>query len=87
MLRFRRATTKTRRGNMDLTPLRRVTCIEDLRQTAARKVPKAFFDYCEAGSYSQSTLHANREDMERVRLRQRVLVDMSGRDVSTTIRG
>jgi L-lactate dehydrogenase (cytochrome) len=72
---------------MDLTPLRRVTCIEDLRQTAARKVPKAFFDYCEAGSYSQSTLHANREDMERVRLRQRVLVDMSGRDVSTTILG
>ncbi len=72
---------------MDLTPLRRITCIEDLRQTAARKVPKAFFDYCEAGSYSQSTLHANREDMERVMLRQRVLVDMSGRDVSTTILG
>jgi L-lactate dehydrogenase (cytochrome) len=72
---------------MDLTPLRYVTCIEDLRATAARKVPKAFFEYCEAGSYSQSTLAANREDMERVKLRQRVLVDMSERDHSTTILG
>jgi L-lactate dehydrogenase (cytochrome) len=67
--------------------LRHMTCIEDLRQVARRRVPRAFFDYAEAGSYSQETLHANRADLEHIKLRQRVLVDVSQRDVSTTILG
>jgi L-lactate dehydrogenase (cytochrome) len=67
--------------------MRTVTCIEDLRQIARRKVPKAFFDYAEAGSYSQETLRANREDMQRIKLRQRVLVDVDQRDLSTTLLG
>src|SRR5947199_6178154 len=67
--------------------VRRVTCIEDLRQLARRKVPRAFFDYAEAGSYSQQTLRANRADLERIALRQRVLVDVSQRDLTTTIIG
>jgi L-lactate dehydrogenase (cytochrome) len=64
-----------------------ITCIEDLRQLARRKVPRAFFDYAEAGSYAQETLRANRADMERIKLRQRVLVDVDKRDASTTIIG
>ena len=64
-----------------------ITCIEDLRQRARRKVPRAFFDYAEAGSYSQETLRANRDDLERIKLRQRVLVDVSSRDLGTTILG
>jgi L-lactate dehydrogenase (cytochrome) len=36
-----------------------MTCIEDLRRAAARKVPRAFFDYAEAGSYGEGTLRAN----------------------------
>src|SRR6266516_127998 len=67
--------------------MRTMTCIEDLRQAARRKVPRAFFDYAEAGSYSQETLRANREDLERIKLRQRVLVDVSQRDLVTTILG
>ena len=67
--------------------MRQMTCIEDLRQQARRKVPRAFFDYAEAGSYSQETLRANREDLERIKLRQRVLVDVSQRDLTTTIIG
>ena len=67
--------------------MKNVTCIDDLRELARRKVPRAFFDYAEAGSYSQETLRANRADMERVKLRQRVLVDVSSRDASTTILG
>ncbi len=67
--------------------MRHVTCIEDLRQTARRKVPRAFFDYAEAGSYSQETLRSNRSDLERLKLRQRVLVDVDRRDLSTTILG
>jgi L-lactate dehydrogenase (cytochrome) len=67
--------------------LKDMTCIEDLRAAARRKVPRAFFDYTEAGSYSEQTLRANREDLERIKLRQRVLVDVSQRDHSATILG
>jgi L-lactate dehydrogenase (cytochrome) len=65
--------------------MKKMTCIEDLRRAAHRKVPHAFFGYAEAGSYSEETLRANRADMERVRLRQRVLIDVSERDTSTKI--
>ncbi len=64
-----------------------VTCIEDLRALARRKVPRALFDYAEAGSYSEETLRANRRDLERIKLRQRVMVDVSSRNTSTTMLG
>ena len=65
--------------------MRHITCIEDLRELHRRKVPKAFFDYADRGSYSEQTLRANREDLERIKFRQRILVDVSKRDLSTTI--
>jgi L-lactate dehydrogenase (cytochrome) len=68
-------------------PLRTMTCIEDLRHVARRKVPRAFFDYAEAGSYSQQTLRSNRQDLDRIKLRQRILVNVSQRDLGTTIIG
>jgi L-lactate dehydrogenase (cytochrome) len=64
-----------------------VTCIEDLRQAAACKVPRAFFDYVEGGSYTEQTLRANRTDFERIKFRQRVLIDVSARSAHTTILG
>src|SRR5881392_1153528 len=67
--------------------MRTMTCIEDLRQQARRKVPRAFFEYAEAGSYGEGTLRANRTDLEGIKLRQRVLVDVSQRDLGTTIMG
>src|SRR5664279_4718803 len=68
-------------------PMKHITCIEDLRQLARRKVPRAFFDYAEAGSYNEETLRANRADLEGIKLRQRVLVDVSARSLATTIVG
>src|SRR3954471_15051193 len=67
--------------------MKTATCIADLQNLASRKVPRAFFDYVCAGSYEQETLRANLDDMSKVKLRQRVLVDMSGRDLTTTILG
>ncbi len=64
-----------------------ITCIEDLRQIARHKVPRAFFGYVEAGSYTEGTLRANCDDLQRIKLRQRILVDVSSRDLSTTIVG
>ncbi|HTN48647.1 MAG TPA: alpha-hydroxy acid oxidase [Burkholderiaceae bacterium] len=63
------------------------TCIEDLRLIARRRVPRAFFDYAEAGSYAEETLRANRADLARLKLRQRVLVDVSTRSTATHIVG
>jgi L-lactate dehydrogenase (cytochrome) len=67
--------------------MKTVTCIEDLRALARRKVPRAFFDYADSGSYSEETLRANRADLEHIKLRQRVMVDVSERSLATTIVG
>jgi L-lactate dehydrogenase (cytochrome) len=67
--------------------MRTMTCIQDLRQLAHRKVPRAFIDYAESGSYAEETLAANRADLERIKLRQRILCDVSGRSTKTTILG
>jgi L-lactate dehydrogenase (cytochrome) len=64
-----------------------ITCIEDLRRLAHRKVPGAFIDYAESGSYAEQTLRANRADLERITLRQRVLCDTANRSTKTTILG
>ena len=67
--------------------MKNITCIEDLRTLARRKVPRAFFDYADTGSYNEETLRANRADLEGIKLRQRVLVDVSERSLATTIIG
>ena len=67
--------------------MKHITCIEDLRQMHKRRVPKAFFDYADRGSYAEETLRANRHDLQEIKFRQRVLVDVSKRDLSTKILG
>jgi L-lactate dehydrogenase (cytochrome) len=67
--------------------MKNVTCIDDLRTIARRRVPKAFFDYADSGSYGEYTLRANRSDLEAIKLRQRVLVDVSERSLATTVLG
>ncbi len=67
--------------------MKNVTCIDDLRTIAKRRVPRAFFDYADSGSYTEQTLRANRSDLEAIKLRQRVLVDVSARDLTTTVLG
>jgi L-lactate dehydrogenase (cytochrome) len=67
--------------------MKHITCIEDLRQLHKRRVPKAFFDYADRGSYTEDTLRANSDDLQQIKFRQRVLVDVSRRNLSTTILG
>ncbi len=74
-------------GGEPKTAMKHVTCIEDLRLLHKRRVPKAFFDYADRGSYAEETLRANREDLQKIKFRQRILVDVSKRDLSTTILG
>jgi L-lactate dehydrogenase (cytochrome) len=67
--------------------MKHITTIDDLRDVHKRNTPKAFFDYVDRGSYAEETLAANRNDMKAIRFRQRILVDISKRDLATTIVG
>ncbi|WP_414897181.1 L-lactate dehydrogenase [Rhodovulum sp. YEN HP10] len=64
-----------------------ITSIEDLHRIYRRRVPKMFYDYCETGSWTEQTFHDNCSDFGKIRLRQRVAVDMEGRSTATQMIG
>ncbi len=61
--------------------------IDDLKNQARRRVPKMFFDYADSGAWTESTYRANEEDFGKIKLRQRVLVDMANRSLASTMIG
>ena len=63
--------------------LSKMTCIEDLRRVAQRKVPKMFYDYADSGSWTETTYRENSSDFQHIKLRQKVLVDMENRSLAT----
>jgi L-lactate dehydrogenase (cytochrome) len=67
--------------------LSKITCIEDLRVIAKRRVPRMFYDYADSGSYTEGTYRANEAQFQRIKLRQRVAVNMEGRSTRTTMIG
>ncbi|HWH83730.1 MAG TPA: alpha-hydroxy acid oxidase [Burkholderiaceae bacterium] len=67
-----------------MTPM---THIEDLRVLAKKRVPRMFYDYADSGSYTESTYRANESDFGKIKLRQRVAVNMEGRTLRTTMAG
>jgi L-lactate dehydrogenase (cytochrome) len=64
-----------------------ITNVEDLRQLAQARVPRMFYDYADSGSWTESTYRANTDDFARIKLRQRVAVNMSNRSTATTMVG
>ena len=61
--------------------------IEDLRNLAKRRVPRAIFDYADGGAYEERTLRANAADLDAIRFRPRVMVDVSKVSLGTTFVG
>ncbi len=61
--------------------------IADLKRLARRRVPKMFFDYADSGAWTESTYRNNESDFAKIKLRQRILVDMTDRSLSTTMIG
>ena len=59
-----------------------VACVEDLRKQMQRRVPRMFYDYCESGSWTESTLDANETDLQAIKFRQRVAIDVSERSTA-----
>lgn len=64
-----------------------ITCIDDLKAIYRRRVPRMFYDYAESGSYTESTFRENCSDFQRIKLRQRVAVDMTNRSTRSTMIG
>ena len=64
-----------------------ITTVEDLRVLAEQRVPRMFYDYADSGSWTESTYRANESDFQKIKLRQRVAVNMEGRSTSTTMVG
>ncbi len=64
-----------------------ITTIEDLRLLAKRRVPRMFYDYADSGSWTESTYRANEADFQKIKLRQRVAVNMADRSTATTMVG
>ncbi|MFC6445602.1 alpha-hydroxy acid oxidase [Shinella zoogloeoides] len=61
--------------------------IADLKEQARRRVPKMFFEYADSGAWTEGTYRANEEDFHKIKLRQRVLVDMSNRSLESEMIG
>jgi len=61
--------------------------IADYRELARRRLPRQLFDYIDGGSYAEVTLAANRTDLLALRLRQRVMRDVSQTDSSVKVLG
>ncbi len=66
---------------------RPITSVADLRALARRRVPRMFYEYCDSGSWTESTYRANEADFVPIKLRQRVAVDMRNRTLATTMAG
>ncbi len=64
-----------------------ITNIEDLRVLAEKRVPRMFYDYADSGSWTESTYRANESDFQKIKLRQRVAVNMEGRSLRTQMAG
>ena len=64
-----------------------ITCIEDLRVLAQKRVPRMFYDYVDSGSWTESTYRANAADFDRIKLRQRVAVNIEHRSTRTQMVG
>lgn len=64
-----------------------VTTVADLRDIAKRRIPRAIFEYADGGAYTETTLRANRADLDAIGLRQRVLIDVSERSLGSSFVG
>jgi L-lactate dehydrogenase (cytochrome) len=59
----------------------------DYRELSRRRLPRQLFDFIDGGSYQEVTLRDNAGDLDRLRIRQRVLRDVSQLDLSTSVLG
>ena len=69
--------------SLDLVP----ASVRDYRELARRRLPRQLFDYIDGGAYEETTMRANVDELGALKLRQRVLRDVSALDLTTTVLG
>lgn len=70
-----------------MLPTPTITCVEDFRRLAERRVPRMFYDYADSGSWTEQTYRSNESDFQKLKFRQRVAVDIETRSLRTTLIG
>ena len=70
-----------------MSSLAKLTCVEDFRQLAQRRVPRMFYDYADSGSWTESTYRANEADLQKLKFRQRVAVNIEKRSLRSAMIG
>jgi len=70
-----------------LPSLSTITCVEDFRRLAVRRVPRMFYDYADSGSWTEGTYRSNETDFQRLKFRQRVAVDIEKRSHRSSMIG
>lgn len=64
-----------------------ILSVEDLRELAKRRIPRAIFDYADGGAYEERTMRRNSADLDALSFRQRVMVDVSNISLATSFVG
>ncbi|MEN9373579.1 MAG: L-lactate dehydrogenase [Pseudomonadota bacterium] len=64
-----------------------ITTIEDLRVLAQKRVPRMFYDYADSGSWTETTYRANESDFQKIKLRQRVAINVEHRSTESKMIG
>ena len=67
--------------------MRKILEINDLKNIAKKRLPKMFYDYVDSGSWSESTYLSNENDFKKIKLRQRVGINIQKRSLKTQILG
>ena len=67
--------------------MQKITSVKDLQVRAKKRVPRMFYDYADTGSWAEVTYKSNEADFNKIKLRQRVAVDMSSRSIRTQMLG
>ncbi len=70
-----------------MSSLSKITCVEDFRKMAVRRVPRMFYDYADSGSWTEGTYRSNESDFQKLKLRQRVAVNIEKRSLRSTMIG
>lgn len=70
-----------------MAALAKILTVDEMKRKARRSVPKMFFEYADSGSYTEGTYRDNESDFEKIRLKQKVAVNLEGRNLTTTMLG
>jgi L-lactate dehydrogenase (cytochrome) len=70
-----------------MAALDKILTVDEMKTAARHRVPKMFFEYADTGSYTESTYFANESDFTKIKLKQKVAVNLENRSLRSTMLG